>query len=512
MGNWFEDELFGAAGAVVDESGWLSGEVSAIAINKAVHVTRNRPHPFSTLTDYTSWDSLTDRTYLARHLPAVPPPVRTLPGQASVQALFKRPAGAQKMSDKSTCLFPAFAQYLTDGFIRTDPTNLGKTTSNHEIDMCPLYGRTPAQTKILRETDFAKGLGRLKSQIIGGEEYAPYLFVDDGARVDPQFAGLDLPLGLPVPPARAKTLFAFGGDRANSTPFSAMMNTLWLREHNRVAGELARQNTGWDDERVFQTARNIVIPLFIKIVVEQYINHITPLPFKLVCDPAVAWTADWNRPNWMTAEFSLLYRWHSLMPDAIQWPGGAIDLWRFGLDNAPLLAVGLDAAFSAAAAQPTAALGAFNTADALLPIESQAVMQARVNRLPGYNEYRKAFSLAPAARLEDISSSPGVVAVLRALYGDDPDNVEFYPGLFAEDRVQNAPLPELILTMVAVDAFSQALTNPLLSAHVFNAATFTPWGLDLIGATHALEEVVARNVPERGKQALTMTQESWKWQ
>jgi prostaglandin-endoperoxide synthase 2 len=507
MTNWFEEDL----GEAVDHIGWLSGEVSAYAINRAVHATRNRPHPFSTLSDYTSWDSLTDRTYLARHLPPVPPPVRAAPDQKAVQALFKRPPGGQRMSDKSTCLFPAFAQYLTDGFIRTDASNLGKTTSNHEIDMCPLYGRTQAQTNILRETDLSKGLGRLRSQIIDGEEYAPFLFVDDGTRVDPQFVGLDAPLGLPVAPARAKTLFAFGGDRANSTPFSAMMNTLWLREHNRVAGELAKQNAGWDDERVFQTARNIVIPQFIKIVVEQYINHITPLPFKLVCDPTVAWTADWNRPNWMTAEFSLLYRWHSLMPDAIQWPGGAIDLWKFGLDNGPLLTVGLDAAFSAAASQPTAELGAFNTADALLPIESQAVMQARFNRLPGYNAYRVAFNLDPAGTMEDISSSPQVVAVLRELYGDDPDNVEFYPGLFAEDRVKNAPLPELILTMVAVDAFSQALTNPLLSAHAFNAATFTQWGLDLIGSTHALEDVVARNVPARGSRALAMTQAGWKW-
>ena len=70
--------------------------------------------------------------------------------------------------------------------------------------------------------------------------------------------------------------------------------------------------------------------------------------FKLVTDPSVGWHANWNRPNWMTAEFSLLYRWHSLMPDHIEWPGEsptAIPLGDFGLDNAPLLKVGLDAVF-----------------------------------------------------------------------------------------------------------------------------------------------------------------------
>jgi prostaglandin-endoperoxide synthase 2 len=52
---------------------------------------------------------------------------------------------------------------------------------------------------------------------------------------------------------------------------------------------------------VFQTARNIMIPMFIKVFVEHYINHITPLPFSLRADRSVAWAASWNRPNWITA-------------------------------------------------------------------------------------------------------------------------------------------------------------------------------------------------------------------
>ena len=48
------------------------------------------------------------------------------------------------------------------------------------------------------------------------------------------------------------------------------------------------------------------------------------------------------------------------------------------------------------------------------------------------------------------------------------DRVEFYPGLFAEPVRTNAALPLLAADLVAVDVFSQALTNPLLSDHLFN--------------------------------------------
>jgi prostaglandin-endoperoxide synthase 2 len=512
-------------GGAINSWGWADKEATKLAINSLVECTRNRPHPWSTASDYTSWKSLTDRTYQARHLPAVAPGVQ--PPTADVQKLFARPDRGQVLSEKSTCLFPAFAQYLTDGFIRTDQHHRDRTTSNHEIDLSPLYGRTESQTNILRANIDTPGRrGRLKSQMIDGEEYPPFLYTRDGTAIDPAFdpgpnpvpgVHLDLPLmgkskDPSPPPEQLASLFAVGGDRANATPFTSMMNTLFLREHNRVAGELERQNPQWNDERVFQTARNIMIPMFIKIVVEQYINHISPLPFNLVCDPSVAWTANWNRPNWISAEFSLLYRWHSLMPDTIAWPGpdGPIPLETFPLDNRPLIRVGLAKAFSAAAGQAAADLGALNTHWALMRVEAEAIGQARSNRLATYNAYRVQFGMPPAQKFTDITSDARIQAMLSALYGT-PDHVEFYPGLFAEDRVHNSPLPGLLGRMVAVDAFSQALTNPLLSEHVYNEQTFTPWGFQLIQDTISLGTILKRQGAAVDIKTITMTQPTWNY-
>ncbi len=523
MSDWLKEYVLAPAGDLIDGIGWLRGKASAAVINSACGATRCRPHPWSTFSDYVSWDGLTDRTYLARHLPPADAPVQ--PDPLAIRALFARPDGAQRLSDKSTCLFPAFAQYLTDGFIRTVPYDLRKTTATHDIDLCQLYGRTRAQTTALRLLDDGPGRrGRLKSQMIGQEEYPLFLFPGGGKAPDERFDALDAPLFMPRQPKDRKdlpqewppeyvkrdTIFAVGGDRVNATPFTAMMNTLLLREHNRVAGELERRNGGWDDERVFQTARNILIAQFIKIVVEDYINHITPLPFRIALDPEVVWRADWNRPNWITVEFSLLYRWHSLMPDAIEWPGRRIPIGDFRQDNGPLLDAGLDAAFSAAARQPAGELGALNTAAALVPVEDLAVQQGRFNRLDTYNNYRRAFGMDPAERWEDITANPALAGMLEGLYGH-PENVEFYPGLFAEDRVKDGVLPGLLMSMVAVDAFSQALTNPLFSQHVYNKDTFTPWGFELIQQTSKVGDILARNVPARGGTPIEMTQAGWRY-
>lgn len=503
---------------------WLYGKINAALINIAVNKSRHRPHPWSTVHKYVSWTSLTDQRYSARHLPEPEVYLSDLPDHRKVTELFKRRSGKQRYCEKSTCLFPAFAQYLTDSFIRTKMPNTSKgekddvrrqNTSNHQIDLCPLYGRLPRQTHALRLNCEKSGKrGRLKSHFNeNDEEYAPFLFQGDGKTRKSEFKDLDEPLGLDKLPdqERRADIFAFGGDRANAAPQVAMMNTLFLREHNRLAGEIEKCNPSWDDERVFQTARNVVIVVFIKIVVEEYINHITTIaPFRLRADPSVAWNAPWNKPNWITTEFSLLYRWHSLIPDTIKWNGHPYGVGATFMNNRILLNAGLTRAFVDLSSQDAGRLGAFNTADALLPIEEKAIEQGRICHVRPYCDYRAYVRLPKPKGFEDISKDKRVIDLLRTLY-KSPSEVEFYVGLFAEDTVKNSPLPSLILRMVAVDAFSQALTNPLLSKHVYNKETFTEYGWEEIEKTSALHDVLDRNSPPGllGGKRISMTQENW---
>lgn len=489
---------------ISNRTAWLHTRVNRFFVNNAIGLAEGRLNPLSAMADYTSLDSLRDKTWFGRHLPSVTP-AADLPEPEAVAELFRR-KGNGVTSPKSTMLFACFAQWFTDGFLLTDPNDRRKTHSNHELDLSQLYGLHTEVTNALRlKSEVVGRRGRLKSQSIDGEEYAPFLF-DSGGKKKAEFAALPAPLMMMPswPSERRKTLFAFGGERANTTPQTAMINTLMLREHNRICGLLERDNPDWDDERVFQTARNITIVIQLRIVIEEYINHISPYCHDAKLDPSVSWKADWNRPIWFAIEFNLLYRWHSLIPNTVQWAGQTYAGENWLLDNRPLLQVGLKRAFEATSSQPAGEIQLGNTPEFLMPAEIASIRQGRQNRLGSYNDYREAFGYPRVTRFEQISSSPETVAALRRLYGT-PDRLEFYVGLFAEDARPDAAVPALIGRMVALDAFSQALLSPLLAKRVYNAQTFSATGMQIIQETRSLEDLLRRNAPDAQQVCISMT-------
>jgi prostaglandin-endoperoxide synthase 2 len=65
--------------------------VSRSVINKFGYATTLRPRALSLASDYTSWLSLTDRTFSGRHLPpSTPAQQASLPPEVDVVALYRR--------------------------------------------------------------------------------------------------------------------------------------------------------------------------------------------------------------------------------------------------------------------------------------------------------------------------------------------------------------------------------------------------------------------------------------
>jgi prostaglandin-endoperoxide synthase 2 len=418
-----------------------------------------------------------------------------LPPAAQVAELFRKRNGQTVYSDKSTLLFPFFVQWFTDGFLRTAHPNRLKNTSNHHIDLSPVYGLNPESTDTLRSF---KG-GRLKSQIINGEEYPEFFYDQTTGIVKPEFHGLYEPLSDEnrLPPEMRIKLFAMGVERANVSVGYVMLNTLCLREHNRLAGVLAAAYPEWDDERIFQTARNIMIVIIMKVVVEEYINHITPYNFKFLTDPMAFPNERWYRQNWMTVEFTLVYRWHSALPPAATYAGKELPirqtLWTHDLLTDP--GRGLGIMFEETSQQPAGRIGVHNTDDALIELaEEKGIELGRQAKLASYNDYREMAGFPRVTSFAQITGDVETQRELERLYGT-VDGIELYAGLYAEDVRENSALPALAGRLVGIDAFSQAFTNPLLNPAIFREETFSPVGWKIVNTPVTLSDLVNRNTP-----------------
>jgi prostaglandin-endoperoxide synthase 2 len=515
------------AGTILDlasSNPLLSRSLNRHLINHFAAATKARPRAFSLwspvadpsdpgapeyITDYTSWPSLTNKCYSGRHLPPATPsytsslPVDapyTGPGQpiGDVTGLFAR-QGAMTPS-RSSLLFMFFAQWFTDSILRIDPRDRRMNTSNHDIDLCQIYGLTEEVANLLRTHEG----GQLASQEIRGEEYLEYLCEADGAggfrprakyaKLPASTVGLDNVLSgfTGLVPDRREKLYATGLERGNSSIGYAAISTIFMREHNRICSVLSRENPAWGDERIFQTARNINIVILMKLVVEDYINHIMGhRVFRL--DHEFAEDQHWYRANWIAVEFDLLYRWHGLPPDAMKHAGTVIPANEFRSNNALLEQVGIGPLIASASSQPAGKIGLGNTPEFLWGAEYAAIKMSRTFRLRPYNEYRELFGLAKKRDFDDVTKDARLVQKLERLYGH-VDRLEFLVGLFAEDATEGVLFGDLLSRMVAYDAFTQIFSNPLLSRNVYVSDTFTDYGLDLIEKTTSIEVLVNRNL------------------
>lgn len=70
------------------------------------------------------------------------------------------------------------------------------------------------------------------------------------------------------------TCFAAGDSRVNSSPFSILIYTIFMRNHNKVAAELKQRNPRWSDEKLFQAAKAVNVDIYRRVVIEEWLPEV----------------------------------------------------------------------------------------------------------------------------------------------------------------------------------------------------------------------------------------------
>ena len=265
-------------------------------------------------------ESLTDRTWSGRHLPPVAAaprrrPTRGPPAVATSPSCSRRD-GEMVPCPKSTVLFTYFAQWFTDGFLRTDRhrdaghrATRASNESNHEIDLCSSTGSTRGDHRCSSHAP-----RRAAQEPDDQRRGVPAVPLRATGRSKPRVRQALTAVGFDATDRgrAANRLFAMGTDVAQPR-LHGVQRALPARAQpdRRRAGS---EHPAWDDDRLFETTRNILTVVLMKIVVEEYINHITPVPLPFTLHRRRLRQRAVERPNWMAIEFNLLYRWHSLVP------------------------------------------------------------------------------------------------------------------------------------------------------------------------------------------------------
>ncbi|KAE8611404.1 hypothetical protein XENTR_v10012435 [Xenopus tropicalis] len=323
--------------------------------------------------------------------------------------------------------------------------------------------------------------GKLKYQMISGEMYPPTV----------KTTGVDMVYPPHIPD---HLQFAVGQEVFGLVPGLMMYSTIWLREHNRVCDILSNEHPEWDDERIFQTARLILIGETIKIVIEDYVQHLSGYHFKLKFDPELLFNQKFQYQNRISAEFNTLYHWHPLLPDTFAISEKEYSYPQFLYNNSVMLNHGLTEMVESFSRQTAGRVaGGRNFPAAITRVAVASIEHSREMRYQSLNEYRKRFMLKPFESFEELTGEKEMSAELEKLYGDI-DAMEFYPGLLVEQPRPGAIFGETMVEIGAPFSLKGLMGNPICSPEYWKPSTFGgSVGFDIVNSA-SLQKLICNNV------------------
>ena len=265
------------------------------------------------------------------------------------------------------------------------------------------------------------------------------------------------------------SLFVAGDVRASENVALEAMHTILLREHNRLADEIATASPGSIDETIYQQARRWLIGELQHIVYSEYLPVLLgpdALPayigYTTSADPAVS-------AVFATAAFRL---GHSQMVSQLlrldatgtSLASGPLNLRDAFFTTAPITADGIDPIVRGLLAQQAQEIDS-HVVDELrnflfgppgsggMDLVSLNIQRGRDMGLPSYTQARLDFGLSPITSFSQITSDVAAQQMLQSVYGT-VDKIDVWVGGIAEDHAAGALIGPLFQKIIA-DQFTR---------------------------------------------------------
>jgi hypothetical protein len=265
--------------------------------------------------------------------------------------------------------------------------------------------------------------------------------------------------------------FAAGEGRVNENLGLTGIQTLYMREHNRIATELARINPQWNDERLFQETRRIVIALLQQTVYMEWLPTVigwnTAGAFDLVPLTTGKYYGGYDRtvnPQ-LANEFAAgAFRFgHTLIKntlsrvnsnnqvtgavnlqdiifrpvEAYNAPAGGIDSIFLGLFNEP--ASKFDTSFADTLQNHLFEFRLSDNSVIAIDLPATNINRGRDHGIQGYNSYRAHCGFKRATTFQDLSDfiTQDKIKLISSVY-EHPDDIDLYVGGLSESPASGA--------------------------------------------------------------------------
>jgi len=316
--------------------------------------------------------------------------------------------------------------------------------------------------------------------------------------------------GLPNAMSTSAVFFLAGDVRANEQPGLTALHTLFVREHNRIAEEIAREDPLLSDEDIYQTARRTVG------AIAQSITYNDFLPALFGSDAIPSYSGYNSSVNAGIAnEFSTAaYRLgHSMISSVLlrldqsglEIPQGHVSLIGGFFNPAIIQEADIDPIFRGLSAQVMQEVDT-QEIDALrnflfgppgaggFDLVSLNIQRGRDHGLAGFNQARRDLGLTAYTSFSEITSHTSVASALETVYQGDIEAIDLWVGGLAENHLTGSSLGQTF-TKILTDQFTRLRDGD----RFWYESQFTGTQLEEIRST-TLKDVIERNTSVTGLQ------------